>query len=153
MDNCRLKKNFGEIALKVVKNGCYYGYRVEQKEAAYLQELPPDYCRSRYKINGKPVVEFNIKYFDEKFIDADYRIRILKLFPKEFRKAYLAYKNGTLQRDFRGDDAGWFVLDPLKTVKFNLSNTDVPLFVAVIPKLMDLEDAQDLDKSVWNNSY
>ena len=146
MDNCRLKKNFGEIALKVVKNGCYYGYRVEQKEAAYLQELPPDYCRSRYKINGKPVVEFNIKYFDEKFIDADYRIRILKLFPKEFRKAYLAYKNGTLQRDFRGDDAGWFVLDPLKTVKFNLSNTDVPLFVAVIPKLMDLEDAQDLDK-------
>lgn len=146
MDNCKLKKNFGEIALKVVKNGCYYGYRVEQKDAAYLQELPADYCRSRYKINGKPIVEFNIKYFDEKFVDIDYRIRVLKLFPKEFRKAYLSYRNGTLKKDFNGDDAGWFVLDPEKTVKFNLSNTDVPLFVSVIPKIMDLEDAQDLDK-------
>lgn len=146
MDNCHLKKNFGEIALKVVKNGCYYGYKVEQKEAAYLQELHPDYCRSRYKINGKPIVEFNIKYFDDKFMDVDYKIRVLKMFPSEFRKAYLSYKRGMLKKDFNGDDAGWFVLDPEKTVKFNLSNTDVPLFVAVIPKLMDLEDAQDLDK-------
>ena len=60
-----MRKNFGEIALKVVKNGCYYGYKVEQKEAAYLQELPVDYCRSRYKMNGKYIVEFNIKYFDD----------------------------------------------------------------------------------------
>ena len=146
LDNCDLRKNFVEIALKVVKNGCYYGYKVEQKEAAYLQELPVDYCRSRYKLNGKYIVEFNIKYFDDKFSDSDYKIRVLKLFPIEFRKAYLSYKRGTLKKDFNGDDAGWFVLDPDRTVKFNLSNTDVPLFVAVIPKLMDLEDAQDLDK-------
>lgn len=146
LDNCRLRKNFGEIALKVVKNGCYYGYKVEQREAAYLQELHPDYCRSRYKINGKPIVEFNIKYFDDKFADADYKIRVLKLFPEEFRKAYLSYKRGTLKKDFNGDESGWFVLDPDRTVKFNLSNTDIPLFVAVIPKLLDLEDAQDLDK-------
>lgn len=146
LDNCHLRKNFGEIALKVVKNGCYYGYKVEQKEAAYLQELPVDYCRSRYKMNGKYVVEFNIKYFDDKFSDANYKIRVLKLFPEEFRKAYLSYKRGTLKKDFNGDESGWFVLDPDRTVKFNLSNTDIPLFVAVIPKLMDLEDAQDLDK-------
>ena len=57
-----------------------------------------------------------------------------------------SHKRGTLRKDFNGDENGWFVLDPEKTVKFNLSNTDVPLFVAVIPKLMDLEDAQDLDK-------
>jgi len=106
LDNCRLRKNFGEIALKVIKNGCYYGYKVEQKEAAYLQELHSDYCRSRYKINGKPIVEFNIKYFDDKFADADYKIRVLKLFPVEFRKAYLSYKRGTLKKDFNGDDAG-----------------------------------------------
>jgi len=146
LDNCHLRKNFGEIALKVVRNGCYYGYRVEQKDAAYLQELPVNYCRSRYKQNGKPIVEFNIKYFDDRFSDVDYRIRVLKLFPIEFRKAYLSYKRGTLKKDFNGDDNGWFVLDPDRTVKFNLSNTDIPLFVAVIPKLMDLEDAQDLDK-------
>ena len=36
--------------------------------------------------------------------------------------------------------------DVEKTVKFNLSNEDTPLFVSVIPHIMDLEDAQDLDK-------
>lgn len=31
-------------------------------------------------------------------------------------------------------------------VKFNLNNSDIPLFISIIPKLLDLEDAQDLDK-------
>lgn len=146
LENCRLKRLFGEIALKVIRNGCYYGYKVEQKTATYLQELPVDYCRSRYEVNGKPAVEFNIKFFNDTFADIDYRIRVLKMFPKEFQKAYLDYLNGKLPRDYRGDDAGWFLLDPAKTVKFNLSNSDAPLFVPVIPSLMDLDDAQDLDK-------
>ena len=68
------------------------------------------------------------------------------MFPKEFQKAYLDYVNGTLPKDYQGDDSGWFLLDPEKSVKFNLSNSDAPLFAAVIPSLMDLEDAQDLDK-------
>ena len=32
------------------------------------------------------------------------------------------------------------------TVKFNLNNSDFPIFLPVIPRLLDLEDAQDLDK-------
>lgn len=106
LENCRLKRNFGEIALKVIKRGVYYGYRIDQKSAAYLQELPVDYCRSRYKLNGKPAVEFNIKYFDEMFTDIQYRTKILRMFPKEFRQAYVAYKKGTLPQDFQGDTRG-----------------------------------------------
>ena len=68
------------------------------------------------------------------------------MFPKEFQKAYIAYKNGTLPKDFNGDTSGWFLLDPEKTVKFNLSDSDAPLFISVIPALMDLDDAQDMDK-------
>lgn len=146
LENSRLKKQFGDIALKVIKDGCYYGYMVEQKAAVYLQELPVGYSRSRYKLNGKYAVEFNVKYFDDEFKDVNYRLRVLKMFPKEFQKAYVSYKNGTLPKDFQGDDSGWFLLDPDKTVKFNLSDTDAPLFVSVIPALMDLDDAQDLDK-------
>ena len=33
LENCKLKRNFGEIALKVVRDGCYYGYRLDQKMA------------------------------------------------------------------------------------------------------------------------
>ncbi len=146
LENCRLKKAFGEIALKVVKNGCYYGLMVEQKDAVYLQELPVNYCRSRYELNGLPAVEFNVKFFDDCYRDASYRMRVLKMFPKDIQKAYIQYKKGALPKDYAGDTVGWFLLDPRKTVKFNLSSTDMPLFISVIPAILDLEDAQDLDK-------
>lgn len=146
LDNSNLRKMFGKIALKVVRDGAYYGYKMEQKAAVYLQELPLRYCRSRYELNGKPAVEFNVKYFDDNFADAQYRLRVLKMFPKEFQQAYLAYKRGNLPKDFQGDTEGWFLLDPLKAVKFNLNDSDAPLFISVIPAIMDLDDAKDLDK-------
>ena len=145
LDNCDLKQTFGEIALDVIKDGCFYGYTIQQKNAAYIQKLPYKYCRSRYKLNNRPVVEFNLKYFDENFSDITYRTKIIKMFPKEIQKAYLSYKRGTLKKDFNGDDTGWFVLDPAFAIKFSINN-DIPLFVAIIPKLIDLEEAQDLDK-------
>ena len=146
LENSNLKKEFGEIALKVIKNGCYYGYKIAQKSVGYLQELPVSYCRSRYELNGMPAVEFNLKYFDDTFSDYEYRLRVIKMFPKEVQKGYIDYKNGKLPKDYQGDDNGWLLLDPYQTVKFNLNSSDCPLFVAVIPAIMDLEDAQDLDK-------
>jgi hypothetical protein len=106
LENSRLKKTFSEIALKVIKNGCYYGYKLEQPDAVFLQELPIDYCRSRYKWNGRPAIEFNVKYFDDAFSDNEYRIKVLKMFPKEFQKAYVAYKKGNLPKDSNTDDTG-----------------------------------------------
>lgn len=146
LENCNLKKVFGEIALKVVRKGAYYGTLVQQKDACFIQELPINYCRSRYYYNGSPAVEFNMKYFDDAFSDVEYRLRVLKLWPKEIQKAYLAYKEGKLPKDFAGDTNGWFLIDPATTVKFNITGSDAPLFMSVIPKLLDLEDAQDLDK-------
>lgn len=146
LENCGLRKKFGSIALHVIRDGCYYGYQMVQKDRVVLQDLPINYCRSRYELNGRPAVEFNIKYFDDFIADAQYRVRVLKMFPKEFQKAYIAFKKGTLPRDFQGDAQGWFLLDPDKAVKFNLSDSDAPLFAPVIPLLMDLADAQDLDK-------
>lgn len=146
LENSKLKRSFGEIALKVIREGCYYGYRMDQASATFLQELPSDYCRSRYELNGQPAVEFNLKYFDDAFNDVAYRTRVVKMFPKEIQKAYVAYLNGTLPKDFKGDTIGWYLLDPSKTVKFNLNGSDAPLFMSVIPKLLDLEGAQDLDR-------
>lgn len=146
LDNSALKKNFGEIALKVIRDGCYYGYKLEQNARVVLQDLPADYCRSRYELNGIPIIEFNVKYFDDAFKDTEYRLRVLKMFPKEFQRGYIAFKQGTLPKDFQGDDNGWVPLEAGKAVKFNLSSVDRPLFVSIIPALLDLEDAQDLDK-------
>ena len=106
LENSDLKKNFGHYALNVIKRGCFYGYILDKGTAAYLQELHPDYCRSRYEIDGISAIEFNIKFFDDFFTDNVYKLRVLKSFPKEFQKAYIAYKEGKLPRDFNGDDNG-----------------------------------------------
>lgn len=145
LENSKPKRHLGDIAVKVIKNGCFYGYRLSQSDREFLQELPIEYCRSRYEYNGKPAVEFNVKYFDDNFSDNEYRIRVVKMFPKEIQKAYVSYKKGTLPQDFNGDDRGWVLLDPTKTVKFNVDCSDIPMFINVIPHLLDLEKAQDID--------
>lgn len=146
LDNSHIKKIFGEIALKVLRHGAYYGYRVEQGDGYVLQELPVNYCRSRYKHGNKPAVEFKMKYFDDYFTDKNQRDRILKMFPKEFQKGYNLYKAGKLKPDFAGDDSGWYLLDPIYTVRFTLNDEEYPPFIAVIPLIIDLDEAQDLNK-------
>lgn len=145
LENSKPKRHLGDIAVKVIKNGCFYGYRLSQSDREFLQELPIEYCRSRYEYNGKPAVEFNVKYFDDNFSDNEYRLRVVKMFPKEIQKAYVSYKIGTLPQDFNGDDRGWVLLDPTKTVKFNVDGSDIPMFINVIPHLLDLEKAQGID--------
>lgn len=146
LDNSELKKLFGEIALKVVKNGCYYGYLVPTTKRITVQELPVNYCRSRFIVNGRPAIEFNMKYFDLAFKDTTQRVKMLKLFPAEFKRGYILYKEGKLPPQFAGDTAGWYLLDINSTIKFNINGDDAPMFMSVIPALIDLDEAKDLDK-------
>ena len=146
LDNSYIKKLCGEIALKVLIDGCYYGYVVPSTDSILIQELPCDYCRTRFSIKGSPAIEFNMRFFDEKFKDLHYRMRILDLFPEEFKKGYILYKKGKLQPDFLGDKNGWYLLDYGAAFKFNLNNSDAPAFIDIIPYLLDLDAAQDLDR-------
>ena len=157
LDNSYIKKMCGDIALKVVKNGCYYGYIVPSDDEIILQELPINYCRTRGSIKGSPIVEFNMAFFDEKFPNMEYRMKVLKMFPEEFHQGYMLYKKNKLKledpdnvpdqlgfRDYKSN--GWFVLDPEATVKFNINNSDIPVFASAIPSILDLDAAQDLDR-------
>ena len=146
LDNFHVKKILGEIALKVLRYGAYYGYKVKTAQGIVLQELPVNYCRSRFYYGDKPAVEFNMKYFDECFRDTAQRMKVLKLFPKEFSKGYMLYKQGKLPPEFIGDQNGWYLLDPMMTVKFNANGEDYPAFISVIPLIIDLDNAQDLDR-------
>ncbi len=146
LDNSYLKKLFGEIALEIIKNGCYYAYIVPSTNGLILQQLPVDYCRSRFFVENNPAVEFNMKFFDT-FSDISYRMKVLKLFPEEFQKGYVLYKQGKLTSTELGDrEGGWYLLDPENTVKFNFNGSDIPLFVNSIPSILDLDAAQDLDR-------
>lgn len=148
LENSHLKQTFNDIALKVVKDGCYYGYTLIQPNQVCLQELPSNYCRVRSYWNNRPVVEFNVKYFNDAFRDTGYRLRILKeLWPKEIVQGYMLYQAGKLPQATPDDrDGGWIALDPRRGVKFSLNEYDAPYFISVVPHLLDLADAQDLDK-------
>ena len=152
LDNSYIKKNCGDMALGVIKNGAYYGYIVPTSTGIVIQELPVNFCRSRYNVGNLPAVEFNMKFFDVMFPDTNYRMRVLNLFPEEFKKGYIAYKSGKLLPESIFDrDSGWWLLEPQRTVKFSFSNggfggADIPLFVNAIPAILDLDAAQDLDR-------
>ena len=146
LDNFNVKKTLGEIALNVLKNGCYYGYKVMQGNRIVLQELPVNYCRSRFNYGNKPAVEFNMKFFDDTFRDTTQKMKILKLFPQEFAKGYMLYKQGKLPAEYTGDSSGWYLLDPNMTVKFNVNGDDHPTFISVVPLILDLDEAQALDR-------
>ena len=145
-ENSEIKRFCGQVALKVIRNGSYYGYLIQQKDRIIIQELAPAYCRSRFKVANKPVVEFNMKYFDDAFQDDTQRSNILKLFPQEFIKGYRLYKQGKLRPTVAGQQDGWYLLDPKLTIKFNIHEEDFPAFISVIPAIIDLDAAQELDR-------
>ncbi len=146
LDNFNAKKFFGQVALKVVRNGCYYGYLTFKNNKVMVQELPPKYCRCRFIVDNQPAVEFNMKYFDAVFTSAEQRNKIFKVFPPQFQKGYKLYKQGKLKPDFPGDDSGWYLLQVGSVVKFNINGEDFPPLMAVIPAIIDLDAAQDLDR-------
>jgi hypothetical protein len=145
-DNFGVKEYFGDVALKVIRNGCYYGYIIDEGDKVQIQELPVRYCRSRFSVNGRPAVEFDMRYFDNAFKDATQRVKVLNLFPKEFKKGYILYKEGKLVPDFAGDSASWYLLEIDKTIKFNINGEDFPALISVIPAIIDLAEAQELDR-------
>lgn len=146
LDNFGIKKFFGEAALKVIRYGCYYGYLIPGKNKMTIQELPSNYCRSRFTVNGRPAIEFNMRFFDDYFKDTTQRLKMLNLFPQEFKKGYILFKEGKLTPQYAGDTNGWYLLNIENVIKFNINGEDFPAFISVIPAIIDLDNAKDLDR-------
>ena len=146
LDDFGAKKYFNEVATKTARQGCYYGYIVRSTDSVQVQELAPKYCRSRFSVKGRPAVEFNMKYFDDTYSDVQQRLRVLGLYPRDFQKGYVAYKEGKLKPETPGEAAGWYLLDPECAVKFSMNEDDYPPFISVIPHIIDLDAAQELDR-------
>ena len=147
LDNSYIRKTCMDMALQVIKNGAYYGCVIPSTTGIVFQELPVSYCRSRYNVGHIPIIELNMKFFDEKFSDVSYRMRVLKMFPEDIQRGYALYKKNQLPPDFQGDTAGsWYALDKGTAIKFDFGNNDVPLFASAIPALIDLDAAQALDR-------
>ena len=62
---------FTHCTLRAVVEGCYYGVvQTLNKTKLVLMDLPPEFCRTRYKdFNDLPILEFNVTYFITKYDD------------------------------------------------------------------------------------
>lgn len=146
LDSSDIKRLFGNIALEVVKSGSYYGCIIDLNDKFTLQQLPSAYCRCRFYRGVDPVIELDMRFFDDYFSNMQYRLKVLSMFPKEIQKAYIQYKEGKLLGDYPGDKRGWAMLDPDTTIKFSLNNSDFPPLAGAIPSIIDLDQAQELDR-------
>lgn len=146
LDKSQIKRVCGDIALEIMKCGVYYGIALDFGDYCAFQKLPPSYCRSRYSQGVDPIVELNLRFFDAYFPNPQYRAKILKLFPSDLIKAYILYKQGKLKGDLPGEKGYWYALEAGTAIKVTLSDDEFPPLAGVIPSIIDLDQAQDLDR-------
>lgn len=146
-DNSAIQLMCRKWANTVCIEGCYYGYICDDvNDKLVVQDLPVDFCRSRFLYKGMPLVEFNVQYFDRVTSDQKYREKLLGLFPEEFQAGYRKYKAGKLPAEEQGDEAGWILLDMNRSFKFNFNDEDIPPFLYAIPDIIGLDEVEDLEK-------
>jgi hypothetical protein len=141
-----VQKTFSDITLKIFIDGAWYGYLRYNGQSYVFEELPINYCRSRYKANGKDVVEFNVKYFEDAIARPELRQEVLKTYPKEIVDGYIAYKNGVLPVDKTDMTGYWIRLSLHDAWKFSMRPDDQPFFISAVPKVIDFDDIREINK-------
>lgn len=137
-DNSYIQENARFIALTTIIDGIFYGYERQVDGKVVLQQLPPNYCRSTYKINGVHAIEFNLQFFDQ-YRDTEQKIDVFSLFPNDFFQLYIDYKNGITKE--------WVQLNPEFARCHKLVENQIPLLSAIFPELINLSEYKELDKS------
>ena len=137
MDKLDLAKAFHEITLKVLENGVYYGFFRQYDDGCVFQQLPSEYCRSRYKNSqGVDLLEFNLCYFDS-IKDQSRRENMLALFPPEVVRQYNRYHNKHATNITMDS---WYLVPDTLGVVFYFGDF-IPLFATAIPQILRLDES------------
>ena len=136
IDKLDCPNTLGHITTEWLITGIYNGILREDGDKVVVQDLPLEYCRSRFKdFNNLNVLEFNLRYF-EHFTDEATRTEVLATFPKIVQQAWRRWINHTA-------DAEQWVLIPaeLGGISFSFATDQMPLLIATITELKKLDDA------------
>lgn len=112
----------------------YNGILRESEDGVTIQDLPIQYCRTRFKdMHNLNILEFDLMYF-EHITDEAARLEALTTFPKIVQQGWKKWKNGT------GDQ--WVMIPSAAGgVSFSFAQDLVPMLLASIPELKKLDDA------------
>lgn len=131
-----LANTLGRITTQWLLNGVYNGILREDGDKVTIQDLPLEYCRTRFKdFNNLDILEFNLLYF-ERLYEPGAREEAVKSFPKIIQQAWAKWKSA------RTVMSPWVEVPAIAGgVCFSFSNDPIPLLVASIPALKKLDDA------------
>ena len=136
VENLDIPNTFTHISKEWLKTGIYFGILQEDGDKVVIQDLPLDYCRSRFKdFNNLNILEFNLNYFNN-IKDEIFRAEALENFPEIVRQAWHEY------HDLHKIESPWVLL-PAENggVCFTHTDDQMPLLISSIPDLKKLQDA------------
>ena len=137
-DSVHFPDIFTHCTLRAMVEGCYYGFiQTLDKTKLVLMDLPPQYCRTRYKdLDGNNLVEFDLNYFRTFSLKSDLDA-VLKVFPPDVRREWRKFSKGKRDR--------WFFFDGSVGVCFSLIDGYPPL-LDILPASLDYDDALDTER-------
>lgn len=132
-----IERKCAHFAKHVLVNGGYYGIIHDNGSSVAIQDLPFEFCRSRFKNHQDvDIIEFDVRFF-EKIREERLRKEIIQTYPKVVQKGWRDYRN-------KGEDP-WIFLPPELGIYFTLFE-ETPFFLDLIPLIDDLEDYKQIDK-------
>ena len=142
VDNLNLEVNGSYIVNRILSSGAYYGFLREYNDSVTFQDLPIQYCRTRYKNeHGINILEFDLKYFDSIRDETERKIA-LENFPLEVIKAYRLYSSSNLSGKSRNTISNWFIVPSHLGAAFYFRDF-TPFFIAALPALVRYEESQE----------
>ena len=140
LDKIFLPDLFTQFSLKALIDGCYYGVFKEVTKSDFVVcDLPAEYCRSNFRdLHGNDIIEFNVTFFDS-IVDETDRKQALKVYPKIIADYYRRYHKGQVT-------SVWVKIPTDIGFCFPFSDDGRPLFLDLIPAVMDYDEAVDINR-------
>lgn len=139
LEKIELKEKLANISLRVLIDGSYFGLIQDTtKEGLIILDLPNHYCENIGKdYYGKPVLSFDLKYFNKFKNDANILEEVLIVYPEYIRQAYNFYEKRNGPSKVRiATGTGLY---------FSLGGTTTPSFLDIIPATMKYKNAVDIE--------
>jgi len=159
LEKSQLKQSLQKITLDTIVDGVSYVYFRRKGKQGIFQTLPTTYCRTRSVLNGFPVVEFNLDYFQQFGTDEE-KAQKLNMFPPEVVYEYAIYRNdqskGTNKsknRQYKSlvNGGTWIKLNPEHSTAFYFSPSLQPVLANSFFAILDLMELKGIEKKKAEN--
>lgn len=114
---------------------------------AVMVPLPYNYTKIVGRKNGRYVIAFNLRYFDEEVVTEEDKNRKLRKYPEEIRNAYNQWDKG------HKSSSNWVVLDNEHTIVHKIKSKisepwGRPLAIAAIPDILYQDEFIDTKRNI-----